>query len=776
MGPDNKYNMQENMHQKNNKFILWFEEIGRGDTASVGGKCANLGELHNKVNVPTLPGFAITAGAYRHFIEYTKLDDFIKAKLQGLNTHNMRDLAERGEAIRRVIARAEMSPELKHEILKNYREFGKKLGVKNPYVSVRSSATAEDLPGASFAGQQETYLNVRGEKELIKNIKKCFASLFTNRAISYRVDKGFDQLKVNLSVAIQKMGRSDIGTAGVAFTLDPDSGFENVITINGSYGLGEYIVQGTVIPDHFLVFKPTMKILEKRLGYKRIKLVRGKFGGNREAKVERKEMSKFCMTDKQIIELADYAMRIEKHYKQLMDIEWIVDGLDGKIYILQARPETVHSVGNKNIIREYIIEEKGHVLLTGMAVGRKIGSGRVNLLKDAKKIHNFRKGEVLVTDMTDPDWEPIMKIASAIVTNKGGTTSHAAIVSRELGVPCVIGTGDATRRLKTGMHVTVDCSSGTGKIYKGELRFRIAERSIEKLPKTKTQVLVNIGEPDNAFSLSKLPVGGVGLAREEFIISSYVGKHPLHLIEMNEGDKYVKALTEGIGKIAAAFYPRPVIVRLSDFKTDEYANLQGGHKFEPKEANPMIGWRGASRYYDKDFLPAFELECKALKNVIENIGLDNVIILVPFCRTPEEGGKVIEEMKRFGLEKKMGIKFYVMAEIPSNIVLADEFSKMFEGFSIGSNDLTQLTLGIDRNSDKLAYLFDERNSAVTKMIADLIKTAHKYKRKVGICGEAPSKYEEYARFLIKAGIDSISVEPDVAIKTILNVAKIEKNI
>ncbi len=763
-----------NMPEKNNKFILWFEEIGKEDTALVGGKCANLGELHNKVNVPTLPGFAVTASAYKHFIEYAGLDDFIKEKLTGLDTHDLEDLARRGKAIRNKIARARMSDQLKNQILVFYERFGKKLGVKDPYVSVRSSATAEDLPGASFAGQQETYLNVKGKKDLIRKIKKCFASLFTNRAISYRVDKGFDHFKVNLSVAVQKMGRGDVGAAGVAFTMDPDSGFDNVVTINGSYGLGEYVVKGRIIPDHFLVFKPTMKILEKKLGKKRVKLVRGRLGRNSEKRVSEEDKSRFCLDDKKVVEIAGYAVRIEKHYKKPMDIEWVLDGKDGKIYILQARPETVHSVKKKNIVKEYVLQGKGQLLIKGMAIGRKIGSGRVNVLKTAKSIHRFKKGEVLVTDMTDPDWEPIMKIASAIVTDKGGTTSHAAIVSRELGVPCVIGTGNASKRLKTGMNVTVDCSGGTGRVFRGLLEFSIVKRNMEKIPKTKTKVMINIGEPEKAFSLSRLPVDGVGLAREEFIISSYIGKHPLYMLENKEGDKYANILAEGIGKIAAAFYPRPVIVRLSDFKTDEYANLEGGKGFEPKEDNPMIGWRGASRYYDKSFLPAFELECRALKKVILGMGLKNIVIMVPFCRTVEEGRKVLEQMKRFGLDRKKGIRFYVMAEIPSNIVLASEFSKIFDGFSIGSNDLTQLTLGLDRNSDKLSYLFDERNQAIKDMIGNLIKTAHKHKRKVGICGEAPSNYPEFTRFLVKKGIDSVSVEPDMAIKTILNIARIEK--
>jgi len=642
------------------KLILWFDEIGKQDTPIVGGKCASLGEMNNKVNVPVLPGFAITADAYRHFIEYAGLKSFVKNTLSGLDTHNMRDLSRRGKLIRKKISSAPMSPELKSAIFSAYKHLGEKLHHRNPYVAVRSSATAEDLPDASFAGQQETYLNIRGEKALIRNVKKCFASLFTNRAISYRVDKGFDHFKIGLSVGIQKMGRSDIGSAGVIFTLDPDTGFDKVVVINGSYGLGEYVVQGKVIPDEFVVFKPTMGIIEKKLGNKRVKLVRGNLR-NVERRVSEHDMNKFCLDSHHILELAKYAITIEKHYKKPMDIEWVLDGEINKLFIVQARPETVHSTSNKNIYKEYILKEKGKVLLKGMAVGTRIGSGPANVLLSAKAISKFKKGEVLVTDMTDPDWEPIMKIAAAIITNKGGRTSHAAIVSRELGVPCVIGTHDATSVLRSGEKLTADCSTGEGRVYSGILKFQVLERDITKFPKTRTEIMVNVGEPDEVFSLAKLPVAGVGLAREEFIISSYIGAHPLYLIEIHEDEKYISTLAMGIGKIAAAFYPRPVIVRLSDFKTNEYATLKGGEKFEPKEENPMIGWRGASRYYDPGYIDGFELECKALKIVRNDMGLTNVIVMVPFCRTVEEGKKVLAEAERFGLTRKDGCKFYVMA-------------------------------------------------------------------------------------------------------------------
>jgi pyruvate, water dikinase len=759
------------------KSILWFEEIGKDDINLVGGKCANLGELASNAKVPTLPGFAITAQAYKWFLDHNKLRDSIRKNLDGLDTHNLRDLEKRGSRIRESILKAKFPKELEQEIVRAYKRLGTRLGIENPYVAVRSSATAEDLPGASFAGQQDTYLNVEGEKDILVKTRMCMASLFTNRSISYRVDKGFDHLKVSLSVGVQKMGRSDIGAAGVMFTIDPDSGFENVVVINGSYGLGEYVVQGRVIPDDFTVFKPTMKILEKKIGEKNIKLVRGG-RGNIEKSVSAEDKSKFCITDQQAMDLARHAVRIEKHYGLPMDIEWVLDGETGKMYIVQARAETVHSVKKKNIIKEYVLKEEGDVLLKGMAIGRKIGHGRVNVLKSSKQISRFKVGEVLVTDMTDPDWEPIMKMASAIITNRGGTTSHAAIVSRELGVPCIIGTINATEVLRNGQEVTVDCSTGEGRVFRGFMKSEVLERDVSKIPKTRTKVMINIGEPSKAFNLAKLPVQGVGLAREEFIISSHVGEHPLSLLNRGHGGRYVEALANGIGKIAAAFYPRPIIVRLSDFKSDEYANLRGGRDFEPQEDNPMIGWRGASRYTDKVFYLAFELECRALRKVREDMGLDNVVIMVPFCRTPEEGKEVLKIMGRFGLTKKAGWKFYVMAEIPNNIILAEEYAKVFDGFSIGSNDLTQLTLGLDRNSQRLSYLFDERQAGVKRSIEMLIKKAHgnRPSRNVGICGEAPSNYPDFTEFLVRQGIDSISVEPDMALKTILLVDRVERKL
>ena len=759
------------------KYVLWFKQIGKEDTARVGGKSANLGEMVNKVNVPVPPGFATTSEAYQQFMEYNKLKDLIKDTLTGLDTHDMRALARAGNRIRSAIQRAEMPRDLEHQIIDAYKKLGVMVSQLNPLVAIRSSATAEDLPGASFAGQQDTYLNISGEKKIMQKVKDCYASLFTNRAISYRVDKGFSHFDVSLSVVFQKMVKSDTAVSGVMFTIDPDSGFNNVITINGSYGLGEYVVQGIVTPDEFIVFKPKMTIIEKKLGTKKVKLVRSKTG-NSEKKVSKEDSSKFCLTDKHVNELAEYGKLIENHYGCPMDIEWALDGDTKKLYIVQARPETVHAVEDSNKLRKYVLEEKGKLLFSGLAIGRKISTGKVNIIKNAGEIHKFKKGDVLVTKMTDPDWEPIMKIASAIITDEGGRTSHAAIVSREMGVPCVVGSEVATSILKTGRMVTVDCSDGDGNVYGGVLKFRIEEKDLKTIPVTKTDVMINLGEPNQAFSLAKLPVKGVGLAREEFIILSEVKAHPMKLISDGKSELYTNALATGIGKICAAFYPRPVIVRLSDFKTDEYVTLDGGDKFEPKEDNPMIGWRGSSRYYDKDFLPAFKLECEALRRVRYDMNLDNLILMVPFCRTIEEAKKVKVHLRNYGLDRQKGLKIYVMAEVPSNIILADKFSDEFDGFSIGTNDLTQLTLGIDRNSEKMSYLYDERNEAVKRSVSALIFEAHKHspRRKVGLCGQAPSDYPDFAKFLVECGIDSISVNPDVALDTILLVAKMENKL
>ncbi|MFO7793460.1 MAG: phosphoenolpyruvate synthase [Candidatus Nanohaloarchaea archaeon] len=760
--------------------VLWFKEIGANDKAKVGGKSANLGELQKEVDVPVLPGFATTADAYDHFIHETGLKNKIEETLDDLDNDDVKDLQMRGQQIRSMIKEADMPRDLKNEFAAAYEQLEENLGVENPEVAVRSSATAEDLPGASFAGQQETYLNVSGKQDLVKRIKDCFASLFTNRAISYREDKDFSHFDVKLSAVVQKMGRSDVGAAGVMFTMDPDSGFENVVTINGSYGLGEYVVLGEVNPDEFTVFKENLGIIEKHKGEKEVKLVRnpdheqGDDTENKEEKVPKSDREKFCITDNQVVELAKYAMKIEDHYGKPMDIEWVLDGQTNELYIVQARPETVQAEKDENIIEDYKLKEESEVLLEGSAIGSKIGSGKAHVLESPKQIDQFEEGEVLVTDMTDPDWEPIMKKAGAIITNKGGRTSHAAIVSRELGVPAVIGTENATSKIPNKKAVTVDCSSSTGKIWDGEIEFEVEEHHLDNIPDTETDVQINIGEPSEVFHLAQLPVDGVGLAREEFIISSHVGEHPLKLIEEGREDEYVRALRSGLGKIGAAFYPDQVVVRLSDFKSDEYADLKGGEDYEPDEANPMLGFRGASRYYDEVFSQAFELECKALRQAIDDLGLDNITIMVPFCRTVDEGKNVRAKMKEYGLDQG-DIDVFVMAELPANILRAEAFSDVFDGFSIGTNDLTQTTLGVDRNSDKLKDLFDERDEAVKESVSTLIDKAHRKGRHVGICGDAPSTHDEYAPFLVDEGIDAISVSPDVALETILKVAEAEEN-
>ncbi len=760
--------------------VLWFNEIGANDKSKVGGKSANLGELQNEVDVPVLPGFATTADAYDRFIHETGLKNKIEEILSDLDNDDVKDLQMRGEQIRSLITEADMPRDLKNRFAEAYEELEENLGVENPEVAVRSSATAEDLPGASFAGQQETYLNVSGKQDLVKRIKDCFASLFTNRAISYREDKDFSHFDVKLSAVVQKMGRSDIGAAGVMFTMDPDSGFENVVTINGSYGLGEYVVLGEVNPDEFTVFKENMGIIEKHKGEKEVKLVRnpdheqGDDTENVEKKVPKNDREKFCVTDNQVQELAKYALKIEEHYGKPMDIEWVLDGETNELYIVQARPETVQAEKDENIIEDYKLKEESEVILEGSSIGSKIGSGKAHVLESPKEIDQFEEGEVLVTDMTDPDWEPIMKKAGAIITNKGGRTSHAAIVSRELGVPAVIGTENATSKIPNKKSVTVDCSSSTGKIWDGEIEFEVEEHHLDNIPDTETDVQINIGEPSEVFHLAQLPVDGVGLAREEFIISSHVGEHPLKLIEEGREDEYVRALRSGLGKIGAAFYPEEVVIRLSDFKSDEYADLKGGEDYEPDEANPMLGFRGASRYYDEVFTQAFELECKALRQAIDDLGLDNITIMVPFCRTVEEGKNVRAKMKEYGLDQG-DIDVFVMAELPANIIGAESFTEVFDGFSIGTNDLTQTTLGVDRNSDKLKDLFDERDDAVMESVSTLIEKAHRNDAHVGICGDAPSTHDEYAPFLVNEGIDAISVSPDVALETILKVAEAEEN-
>ena len=795
------------------KFVKWFEDIGVKDLALVGGKNASLGEMirslaEKGINVPS--GFAITAEAYRHVVERAGISQRIKDALMGLDTHDMKNLAQRGKQIRNLIRTAPCPSDLEEEIRAAYREMEKKYG-RDVDVAVRSSATGEDSPTASFAGQQATFLNVRGEDEVLKKAMECFASLFTNRAISYRVDKGFDHLSLYLSVGVQKMVRSDLACSGVTFSIDTESGFRDVVYVTAAYGLGENLAQGVVGPDQFYVFKPTLKegfkpIVEKKLGTKEKKLVyKGDGTGTEQGEVTVAGQRKFALSDEEVLTLARWACVIEDHYGLPMDIEWAKDGVTGELFTVQARPETVHSQRNMASLRTYVLEEKGKVLLKGEAVGTRIGQGEVNVIEHSGEIDRFQKGQVLVTDMTDPDWEPIMKMASALVTNKGGRTCHAAIVSRELGLPCVISTGKGTEVLKEIREVTIDCSQGEGRIYEGRLKYRVDEVEVSNVPRPDTRIMINTGIPDGAFIQGRIPNDGVGLAREEFIIESYIGIHPMALVEYDElkeaakddpelakvigeidersalyEDKrqfFVDSLAMGVAKIAAAFYPNEVIVRFSDFRTNEYANLIGGYRYEPKERNPMIGWRGASRYYDDRFKPAFGLECQAIKKVRDEMGLTNVKVMVPFCRTPEEGRKVIRAMEEFGLRQgENGLEVYVMCEIPSNVVLAEEFADVFDGFSIGSNDLTQLTLGLDRDSELVAHIFDERDEAVKRLVKQVIDAAHDHqpRRRVGICGQAPSDFPEFAEFLVECGIDSISLNPDVVLSTRLHVAEVER--
>jgi pyruvate,water dikinase len=805
----------ENISSKGtNERVLWLNEVGLKDIAKVGGKNASLGEMIGyltKMGVRVPEGFAITTKAFKEFIDQNGLEDRIKDALKDLDPDNPSDVAERGKKIRKMFIESEFPEEVRREVGYGYWELGRRLNMPNPSVAVRSSATSEDLDGASFAGQHETVLNVRGETAVMKSIKQCFASLFTDRAIAYRAHKGFEHIENALSVGVQRMVRSDLACSGVMFTLDTESGFDNVVYITGSWGLGEMIVQGACNPDQFYVFKPSIgkfedPIIEKKLGSKMHKLVYATKGiGIMDAEVTEADRQSFILDDKEIEKLAEWACAIEKHYGKQMDIEWAKDGITGDLYVVQARPETVHAMAIENVLETYVLEGKGEVIARGEAVGAKIGQGIVKVLESAYEISDFKKGEVLVTDKTDPDWEPIMRIASAIVTDRGGRTCHAAIVSRELGIPCIIGTGSGTKTMKTGQQVTIDTSEGQGIVYGGILKFRIDRTDLKSIPTTKTKIMMNVGVPEHVFNQGRIPCDGVGLARLEFIIASHIGIHPLALIEFkklkkrgetdaaiakiverieekthgyeDKEDFFVEKLAWGVGKIAATFYPRDVIVRLSDFKTNEYASLLGGSLYEPTEENPMIGWRGASRYYTGHFREAFKLECAALKRVREKKGLTNVKVMVPFCRTPEEGRKVIDTMREFGLKQgEDGLEVYMMAEIPSNVIMADQFAEVFDGFSIGSNDLTQLMLGLDRDSELVSHLYDERNPAVKHMISMVIDKVKKKGKKIGICGQAPSDFPEFAEFLVECGIDSISLNPDSVIKTRLIVAEKEKSL
>ncbi|MEG4352255.1 phosphoenolpyruvate synthase [Microcoleus sp. LAD1_D3] len=795
---------------KEKALVLLFDEVGIADIPLVGGKNASLGEMIQQltaqgVRVPN--GFATTAHAYRYFIESAGLEAKLREIFADLDVEDLQNLRQKGKQARALILDTPFPRELQAAIADAYEKLCDRYGDSTD-VAVRSSATAEDLPDASFAGQQETYLNVQACAGVLECCHKCFASIFTDRAISYRQQRGFDHFEVALSVGVQKMVRSDLASSGVMFSIDTETGFKNAVLVTAAYGLGENVVQGTVNPDEYFVFKPTLKqgflpILDKRLGSKTLKMVYD-IGGSKYTKnvsVIAAEKNKFAIQDDEILQLAKWAVIIEEHYSKVrgtytpMDIEWAKDGNTGELFIVQARPETVQSQKSAKVLRNYKLQGSSAVLAKGRAVGESIGQGKARVILDVHRIAEFQSGEVLVTNKTDPDWEPIMKKASAIVTNSGGRTCHAAIIAREMGIPAIVGTGDATQILKNGQEITVSCSEGDeGKVYAGLLPFEIQETAIENLPRTRTQILMNVGNPEEAFGLSAIPCDGVGLARLEFIIANHIKAHPLALIHFDElvdesvkeeiaeltalyhhkPDFFTDKLAHGIATIAAAFYPNPVIVRMSDFKSNEYANLLGGRQFEPKEENPMIGWRGASRYYDPNYREAYALECKALKRVRDDMGLTNVIPMIPFCRTPEEGRKVLAEMAKHGLVKgENGLQVYVMCELPSNVIFADEFAQVFDGFSIGSNDLTQLTLGLDRDSALVAHIFDERNEAVKRMVAIAIKAAKKYDRKIGICGQAPSDYPEFARFLVELGIDSISLNPDSVLKTLLDVAKVE---
>jgi pyruvate,water dikinase len=823
------------MNKKHAAFTLKFEAVGIRDVGRVGGKNASLGEMIRElsskgVRVPS--GFIVTADAYRYFIENTlvggggkqgalTLKEYIKKTLTGLNTKNLKDLARRGELIRDTMRRAEFPPELTRDIVTGYRAMEKKYG-KNVDVAVRSSATAEDLPGASFAGEHETYLGIRGIAEVLPAVRAAMASLFTDRAISYRVDKGFDHFKIALSVGVQKMVRSDRGASGVMFTLDTESGFPGVVLVNAVWGLGEMIVQGRVTPDEFFVWKEGIgkkgldPIIDKKLGVKNEKMIYSATGrGIKQTKIIKTssaERDNFTITDREVLTLAAWGAIIEKHYTKHakrwspMDMEWAKDGITGELFIVQARPETIHAERDYSKVKEYKLLGTGAVLARGASVGSKIASGRARVILDAKHIGEFKKGEVLVTDMTDPDWEPIMKISSAIVTDKGGRTSHAAIVSRELGIPAVVGTENITRKVKTGDLITVDTSGSEGLVYRGAIKFRVIEHDLKKIPKPKTKVMINVAVPETAFEASFLPNSGVGLAREEFIIASKIGIHPMALLHPKDQSKhvrdtiaqkmrgwkdakkyYIDNLAYGIAKIGTAFYPNHVIVRFSDFKSNEYRTLLGGEAYEPHEENPMIGWRGASRYYDPKFSDAFKMECAAIKMVRDRMGLTNVIPMVPFCRTPEEGRKTIEIMAEAGLitnyiaktrskKTKMITPVYVMCEIPSNVICANDFLDIFDGMSIGSNDLTQLTLGLDRDSGIVNKVADENNPAVLELIKNVIAVCLKRKKYIGICGQAPSDHPGFAELLVRAGIVSISLNSDTVVKTTVAIAAQEKKL
>ncbi len=794
-------------------WIRWFDDVGMDDVASVGGKNASLGEMRRALTplgVRTPDGFATTADAYRAFLREAGLESTIADSLRHLDVDRIDALQAAGARIRAAIMAAALPEPLVHAVSDAYRRLEAEYGADCD-VAARSSATAEDLPDASFAGQQETYLNIHGITMLLDAVKRCIASLFTDRAIVYRTHRGFDHSQVALSVGVQKMVRSDLASAGVIFTIDTESGFSNAVLVTGAYGLGESVVQGTVNPDEFYVFKPTLAggfrpILQKRLGTKEFKLTYEE-GGTRQTRtvpVAPEDRARFVLSDDDILTLARWAVLVEEHYSRVhgtwtpMDIEWAKDGRSGELFLVQARPETVHARRNPLALERLHLEARSDVLARGRSVGERIGQGRVRVIRSTEDLEQLQQGEVLVTEMTDPDWEPVMKRAAAVVTDRGGRTCHAAIVSRELGIPAIVGTLTATRVLATGDEVTVSCAEGEeGRVYRGWLPVRTERINLADIARPQTRMLLNVANPAEAFSLSLLPNDGVGLARLEFIISTHVRVHPMALVHpdrvaderdrreierltrgyTDKGQYFVDRLAEGVGMIAAAFWPNEVIVRLSDFKTNEYAGLVGGTAFEPQEENPMLGFRGASRYYDERYRDGFALECRAMRQVRDVMGLENVILMVPFCRTVDEGRRVIAEMATNGLvQGERGLQIYVMCEIPSNVILAHEFAAIFDGFSIGSNDLTQLVLGVDRDSALVAHLFDERNEAVTRTIAQVIGAAHAAGRKIGICGQAPSDYPEFAEFLVRSGIDSLSLNPDSQIRTMLLVGELERKL
>lgn len=800
---DSEKNLNPNGGKNMYKYLKFFEELSINDIPQVGGKNASLGEMYHHlgpqgVNLPN--GVATTADAYRYFLQEAGLNDAIAQTLEGLDVNNMHELASRAGHIREMIVNATLPADFEEEIKRGYKELCQKCDHdEDMVVAIRSSATAEDLPNASFAGQQATFLNISGEADVLRSVKECIASLFTDRAIVYRVTNGFDHMKVALSVGIQQMVAVRSECAGIMFTIDTESGFKNAVVVSSIYGLGENIVQGHVSPDDFIVFKPTMAILKRRLGTKKMKMVPISNSRTKNVAVAKKDQERFSITDDQVKTLAHWGMLIEQHYGHPMDIEWALDEDDKKLYIVQARAETVQSRRDNNVIEEYVLTEQGQEIIKGTSVGNKIGAGRASKIMSVKDIDDFKAGDVLVTEMTDPDWVPIMQIASAIVTDKGGRTCHAAIVSRELGIPCVVGTGNASELIKDGQDLTVSCGGGgdEGTVYDGILKFEVNTTDVKDLQRPKTKIMMNIGSPDHAFAYSQIPNDGVGLAREEFIIDSHIKIHPLALLRFDEvKDKAVRAqitkltkgyddkaeyfvdkLAEGISIIGAAFHPNDVIIRFSDFKTNEYANLIGGTQFEPLENNPMIGWRGASRYYSEAYRPAFELECRAMKKVRDEMGLTNVKAMVPFCRDLTEARKVLDIMDHAGLRRgENGFEVYVMIEIPSNVLLAKQFAELFDGFSIGSNDLTQLTLGVDRDNHTVAHVYDENNDAVKALIRNVVQVAKATNTKVGICGQAPSDYPEFARFLVEIGIDSISLAPDTIVKTTIDLQKTEQHL